>query len=395
MISTNDSQYPRSRALDAALSSETPIDARPERELGIAPPSVELDGKPTPRSKRPLAARALALMVWPYALGVTGTWLLLWYAGDRWWFATLMLFGPRWIYGLPLVLLVPLAAIRRRRLLWLLAPSVVVLVVPIMGFCIPWSNLAPSDGPTIRVVTWNVRNDCVDSENLATLIENVKPDIVALQECREDVQFDWPAGWHVHRQGRLVTGSRHPIDSIGFSQRHHTGSERPPVNALHCAVKTPIHCVAFVNVHLLTPRQGLSEVLDRQTVISPSRSGTVTDEIELRRRESEDVAKWVSGFAENAVIAGDFNMPSDSLIYRQSWPKYVNAFSVAGFGFGYTKKTEILGWQYQSRIDHVLAGPGWRPHRCWVGPDLGSDHLPLIAELAWDGARRTEAVGVE
>ena len=37
-----------------------------------------------------------------------------------------------------------------------------------------------------------------------------------------------------------------------------------------------------------------------------------------------------------------------------------------------------------ARIDHILVGPGWRPHRCWVGPALRSDHLPLIADLRWD-----------
>ena len=26
-----------------------------------------------------------------------------------------------------------------------------------------------------------------------------------------------------------------------------------------------------------------------------------------------------------------------------------------------------------------------RPRRCWVGPDVGSDHLPLIADLVWTG----------
>ena len=34
------------------------------------------------------------------------------------------------------------------------------------------------------------------------------------------------------------------------------------------------------------------------------------------------------------------------------------------------------------RIDHVLTGDGWRCRRCWVGPDVGSDHLPLLADLS-------------
>jgi vancomycin resistance protein VanJ len=37
------------------------------------------------------------------------------------------------------------------------------------------------------------------------------------------------------------------------------------------------------------------------------------------------------------------------------------------------------------RIDHVLCGPGWWPEVCWVGPDVGSAHLPVLADLSWVG----------
>jgi len=323
----------------------------------------------------------MAWLVWLYVAAVLIAWLVLRLGGDRWWFATLMLFGPRWIYGLPLALLIPGALVWRRRLLWPLALAVGVLVGPIMGFCFPWSTFARSDNSDIRAVSWNVRNDCVDSATLAALIENTNPDIVALQECQMDLQLDWPAGWHVQRQGRLVTGSLYPISSAGFSQRHWPPSEWPPKNALRCVIQMPDHRIGFINLHLRTPRQGLEEVLSRRTLISPSKSGALKDEIEYRRQECKDLADWINGFSDPVVIAGDFNMPADSTIYRKVWSKYDNAFSVAGFGFGDTKRTDVLGWQYGSRIDHILTGAEWRPCRCWIGPDLGSDHLPLIADL--------------
>jgi vancomycin resistance protein VanJ len=39
------------------------------------------------------------------------------------------------------------------------------------------------------------------------------------------------------------------------------------------------------------------------------------------------------------------------------------------------------------RIDHILAGPGWYCARCWVGPDVGSPHRPVLADLiaTWKG----------
>jgi endonuclease/exonuclease/phosphatase (EEP) superfamily protein YafD len=143
--------------------------------------------------------------------------------------------------------------------------------------------------------------------------------------------------------------------------------------------------VYFVNVHLRTPRNGLQAVLDPQTLIDSSKSPCLQVAIQLRRQKSGKVVDWINQFSHQVIIAGDFNMPVDSDIYHQTWSKYGNAFSTAGLGFGYTKTSDILGWQYGSRIDHILSGRSWRPCRCWIGPDVGSDHLPLVADLSCQG----------
>jgi hypothetical protein len=33
----------------------------------------------------------------------------------------------------------------------------------------------------------------------------------------------------------------------------------------------------------------------------------------------------------------------------------------------------------------VLAGPGWKVLRAWVGPGFGGDHRPMLADLKWVG----------
>ena len=75
-------------------------------------------------------------------------------------------------------------------------------------------------------------------------------------------------------------------------------------------------------------------------------------------------------------------MPVDSTIYRRDWSNYRDAFSDAGLGYGYTEWPQKSGRLVGVRIDHVLTGPGWRCRRCWVEPDVGSDHLPLLADLS-------------
>jgi endonuclease/exonuclease/phosphatase (EEP) superfamily protein YafD len=46
----------------------------------------------------------------------------------------------------------------------------------------------------------------------------------------------------------------------------------------------------------------------------------------------------------------------------------------------------FFGGKTAVRIDHILAGPGWRCRRCRVGPDAGSPHRPVIADMTWVGA---------
>ena len=154
------------------------------------------------------------------------------------------------------------------------------------------------------------------------------------------------------------------------------------MDMLHCTVQAAGRDIDFCSVHLLSPHQGLEAVLDRQTLLRPSDGPMLDAEIEQRRLESEDAHRFVRNLASPPILAGDFNMPVDSTIYRRYWAEFRNAFSDAGLGFGYTEWPQMRGRLFGVRIDHVLTGPGWRCRRCWVGPDVGSDHLPLLADLS-------------
>ena len=91
--------------------------------------------------------------------------------------------------------------------------------------------------------------------------------------------------------------------------------------------------------------------------------------------------RWLLGFSPDTIIGGDFNMPVDSRIFKAYWSGYTDGFSAAGRGFGHTKFETVGLVTYGIRIDHVLTASDWQPAECWVGPDIGSDHRPLIVEL--------------
>jgi endonuclease/exonuclease/phosphatase (EEP) superfamily protein YafD len=329
-----------------------------------------------PRWRRWLA-NALPWCVWPYLAAVAAVWLLLRLGGDRWWFATLVLFGPRWLCALPLAVLSPAAGLLRRWMLVPLAAAALLVFGPVMGLCLPWARLTAPRGPALRVLTCNVKGACRDNAALDQLVRDAAPDIVALQGCFRQAIVKWPDGWHVVQRGELLIASRYPLRQIE--------SPRPAnrVSVLTVVVAAPEHDIRFSTLHPLSPHRSLGAVLDRRTVLRLSAAGQLEQEIEDRGRDAEQAAQSLEDGGESRIIVGDLNLPPDSAIYRKFWAGYHNAFSEAGLGFGYTEWPQLRRMEFGIRIDHVLSGPNWRPRRCWVGPDIGSDHLPLIADLAW------------
>ena len=326
----------------------------------------------------------MAVLCWIYLAAVLAVWGLLYQEGDRWWLATVLLFAPRWLWGIPLVALVPLALALRRCSLAPLALAAACVVLAIMGFCVPWAKLAGGrDGQRLRVLTCNVGGQGFAPIALRSLVVQSAPDVVVLQECGSD---EWlkqvvPANWHVARSDGLIVASRYPLTDRDTSTRVHPRSGLQFANGLLCEIKLPNGRVGVCNLHLRTPREGLEEVLDRKTGVAPARSWLLRADIDFRRAESEAAAAWLSKQTGPLVIAGDWNMPVESRIYRQFWAGFANAFSQAGFGFGATKITPLCRGSYGLRIDHVLFNSCCRAQNAWVAGDVGSDHLPLIADI--------------
>jgi endonuclease/exonuclease/phosphatase (EEP) superfamily protein YafD len=333
------------------------------------------DPKPAPRDWRVRMPLLLAGLCTIYAALVITLCLLLHLASDRWWVATLILYGPRWPWALPLGVLVPAAVVCRRRLLAPLAVVAGVLVVPFMGLCLPWGTLSSRScpGSTLRVLTCNVHHSNQAPAAIGGLIAATQPDVVALQACPESQAAPFlPAGdWHVCTDGQLYLASRYPIqveewlDDVDFKGRDSA--------AARYEIARPEDTLRLVSLHLDSPRDGLEEV-----IASHGRNAELLEvNSDLRRRQSQKLRHWLDAWPDPLVIVGDFNTPTESTIYQDYWSDYANAFSRVGFGFGpthFTRHTAV-------RIDHILAGPGWQCRRCWVGPPVGSPHRPVFADL--------------
>ena len=347
--------------------------------------STDSSGPPArPGRPRGRFGRLFAPACWGYLAVLLGLWGLLAFAADRWWVATVAMYGPRWVWALPGLPLLLIALLARRRGVWvplLLAGAVVLF--PVMRLCVPWRPIvgrgtASAGQPvSLRVLTCNVDQSDLNPHALASLIEEVRPDVVACQAWtsrHEQIVFGkerGPGHWYLKRDGELLLASRYPITAaervLGGSFTFGDGS------FARFEVAAPVGPVQVFNIHLASPRDALEEVIAQKW----GGGGAVERHVARRAEQSATAARHVAAAGGLALVLGDFNTPTDSTVYRRDWSGLANAFSHAGFGFGnthFTRRTAV-------RIDHVLAGDDWRVRRCWVGPNVGSAHRPVIADV--------------
>ncbi|AUX33885.1 endonuclease/exonuclease/phosphatase [Sorangium cellulosum] len=392
----------------------------PQREPSTEPPSAPPGPaalRPPPPRWRRLRAVVLAAAVL-YLLGVVAVWLALPILGDRFWPATLFLFGPRQVIALPLLVLVPAALLLRRRALIPAALAAAIVVGPILGYCFSLRALTGGSGRgDLRVASFNTGSRAMSMERLKAFVAESRPDVLALQECsipEPELTATFP-GWSVHVDRGMCLVSRYPVlkaesrdrsdvwragghgailrYAIALPDRAAPGAPPNSLVPTAAAAGAPdapdaprpgaqaapgARTFSLLNLHLETPREAIEALIHGLWKQAAEHDRVIA----LRAWESELARQWADEAPYPAVIVGDLNMPVDSAIYRRFWSGFENAFSRAGLGFGATKRTRWFG----IRIDHVLAGPGWTTERAWIGPDLGSDHLPILADLRWTGS---------
>jgi endonuclease/exonuclease/phosphatase (EEP) superfamily protein YafD len=341
---------------------------------------LALFSRPAANRRLEWMVRVLSLSYLGGALGAAG---LLWIAGDVWWPATVLLFGPRWTLLLPLGMLVPGALHVDRSLLLPLVVAALVVVGPVMGFVTGWRGLvqrSPAGGPEVGVVTFNARGGEGLRLTATGMLQEWGADIAAFQECQGTLRAELEAlprtgRWHTDRRASLCLASRFPI--VGVQEMDREDFEFARGSGLVATWSLLLEggdTVRVTNLHLETPRAGLARIR-RGRIGAGIR--LVEEKSFLRTLELERAHRWALAYSGPHIVLGDFNTPVESRTYRQAWGGWQNAFSHAGFGLGGTR---LNGW-IRARIDHVLVDAAWQVAHAAPGRDLGSDHLPMKATL--------------
>lgn len=262
----------------------------------------------------------------------------------------------------------------------LLARSRIALV---LSLCLTAVNAAPlmpyfvgngadesgdiPDQSRFRVLTFNLYGHHTDPAAFRRMIERENPDIVLLEEVPRDTGF--LEGWESRYSYRISEHGGVPLDVVLFSRwkplslsvDRSVAQFRSVLTARFCQSDTANRCFTFVGLHADQP----------------------FEEGARRQQGQLDIAEREIGVArEDAVLLmGDLNMTP--------WSRAFRTF-VARTGLSDTARTKRLSSTWRSRslllglpIDHILVNRGFRVIENRLGEDLGSDHLPVIADLAF------------
>jgi len=336
------------------------------------------------RRRRQRTHKVIVCLSWGYLGLMALALILLRYVSEHWWLTTALVYLPRTPYSVVPLLLLPLAILYSRQAMIANLAALVLSLGPIMGLAIPlpsWGGRHENNH--LRIVSCNVHGYQPSFEGVLDEISAGVPDVVVFQEAvGEDQVLDKAfSDWQRLHVGEYFVASRHSIQHIAtFKSEPY---RRIAAVVFEIGDARPYR---LVNIHQTSPRGGLTS-LRPANLVDGSGGEIVERSVDRRKEESAALREFVEEHREDRplVIVGDFNMPSDSSLYRAAWGDYQNAFDSAGFGYGYTASCgKNRFWPDGTpwcRVDHILASSEWHIQKCWIGSGNGSDHRLIAAIL--------------
>jgi endonuclease/exonuclease/phosphatase (EEP) superfamily protein YafD len=226
----------------------------------------------------------------------------------------------------------------------------------------PTLEAPPAQAQTLKVLTANVLGTNPDMGPLIALIAVERPDLVGVQEVRQTAAnalgalIDYPHRVIVPQPDNFGIGllSRAPLSDV---QIH--------------------HWEGFVSVSAYVMPDGPWVLVTHPPPPMSAEAAEARDRV-LTAVAAEAAAQAAA--AKPVVVLGDFN--------QTPW-----GAGFSGWLQGAGLREARPRWRFSPTwpsgstlwagipIDHVLIGPSWRLSGFEVGPDIGSDHRPVIVTL--------------
>jgi endonuclease/exonuclease/phosphatase (EEP) superfamily protein YafD len=220
-----------------------------------------------------------------------------------------------------------------------------------------------ADRPILRLLIANVHTGNRDHGRLLELVGTEKPDLLLLEEidaawlaALEPLTADYP-----HRIARPS------VDNFGIAMW-----SRVPIEA---RVRW-FGSAGVASIQAKLQHAGSSVHILLTHPLPPMNARNAR----LRDGQTRAVARAVRQIGGRVILAGDFNMTCWSPAFADLLEDSGLSDSTRGFGPQTTWPT-TLPLPCRIPIDHCLHTPDFEVVDRRVGPDIGSDHLPLIVDL--------------
>jgi endonuclease/exonuclease/phosphatase (EEP) superfamily protein YafD len=320
--------------------------------------------------------------------GLLCAWFILYQKlGDSlWWLALLNIFAP--YLFLPLILLLPLNFISRWRLLWILSLPLLIFAWLYGQLFLPGWPVA-TNGQHLSVMSFNIWGASRTPATARVILANGSPDIVAIQELRPrmaKIMLKELEGVYKYQVLQAVGGnrgmgvlSRYPLKEVDAS---HLRASEWQIQIVEVEVNDRI--ITVYNCH---PRS-----FDVLFYIKHGLPMARPMEAAYQRREAliARLIQDIAGRSTPVIVLGDFNSTDRSDVYALLTSALDNTHQETGWGFGHTYPAQGGGFQgipilpRQLRLDMIFYSDEFVALSSRVSAIHGeSDHLPVVAELAW------------
>jgi len=230
----------------------------------------------------------------------------------------------------------------------------------------PTNAAAPRSLATYSVLSANVHVGNRDMTPLVQLLRRRRPDVVFLVEVQqaalaqlEDLDDLYPY--------RILRPRSDAFGYALFSRRPITSQQTEPFTnvgpqTLAATIDFDGRDVVLIGTH---PPPPVSSLLAQQ-----------------RDRQLGAIGKLAASRKGPLILLGDLNTTSWSPIFQDLLSE--SGLRDSRAGFGPQPSWPNLPWACRIPIDHILVSREVRTVSREVGPDVGSDHLPVFATLLFD-----------
>jgi endonuclease/exonuclease/phosphatase (EEP) superfamily protein YafD len=326
-------------------------------------------------------------LLWVWLLGTAGSYAFAWTLPDRFasqnnaflYLVAVQFFLRVFQLHISIAALLPAAVLAATLRRWRLAVAnlslLALLLTPIVVDALPRSvPTVPAGTPTLTIMSANLWAENDRDDLIAAELERVDPDIAVLVETGGEKWFAI----------RKRFGERYPyvvLPEVGFAG---IVMSKTPIRA----ATQPSIPAGQVQSNPVSPV--IATLGGREFSIYPvhMRSPGSRYHLAANRMQVLILQQAIDADPRPAIIAGDCNTtPLTPNFAGLTSRGHRSSHAIAGSGLAGTWATKRLGgifsWFPGIRIDHILIPKEMTAIHHEVGHDVGSDHRPVIATIAW------------